>query len=199
MQPLFVALLTLFTSTLTYGQGHTSTSNVTSIEQVDFLNFTFPLSDDCMQKTVSLKMGKFQNKEIRVQLTQRFIIYADLTHDGINEAIVPVACDFYGNYFVTDALVYSLRNGSSPFLIGKITESMTDSDYKKQYPDGFMFGTRQVQADNGKVIIHRLADGSHACPENDARFEYIWNGKTFVLSGKPMKRPIKNCGAESGK
>lgn len=68
-----------------------------------------------------------------------------------------------------------------------------DRDYKRYYPEGFTWNISRVVANNGKLIIHKATDGSHACPENEARFEYTGNGKSFVLSDKPVKRPIKNC------
>jgi len=44
MKTLFVAVLVvLFTSALSYGQGH---KQVSRIEQVDFANFTFPVGED---------------------------------------------------------------------------------------------------------------------------------------------------------
>ena len=35
----------------------TASKKIGSIDEVDFLNFTFPLSDDCLNKTISLRMG----------------------------------------------------------------------------------------------------------------------------------------------
>ena len=190
MKTLFVAvLIVLFASALSYAQGRTKVSR---IEQVDFANFTFSLSEDCMQKTVSLRNGEFKDKEVRVQLRSK-ILYADLTGDKINQAIVPLICNTtYGNFFMTEIFLYTLRNGE-PFLLAKLPESITDRDYKRFHPEGFAFEIRRVQATNGQLIIHRGVDGSHACPANDARFEYTWNGRSFVLAGKPVKRPLRNC------
>ena len=116
MKTLFVAvLIVLFASALSYAQGRTKVSR---IEQVDFANFTFSLSEDCMQKTVSLRNGEFKDKEVRVQLRSK-ILYADLTGDKINQAIVPLICNTtYGNFFMTEIFLYTLRNGE-PFLLAK--------------------------------------------------------------------------------
>ncbi|RPJ18948.1 MAG: hypothetical protein EHM33_31110, partial [Chloroflexi bacterium] len=141
-------------------------NKVKSIEEVDFANFTFPPVEDCAQRSVSLRMGRFEDKEIRVQL-RRKILYADLTSEKINQAIVTLDCDTYGNFFITEIFFYALRNGE-PVLLAKLAESI-DRDYKKYYPDGFTWGISKVVANNGKLIIHKLADGSHACPENDVR------------------------------
>jgi hypothetical protein len=170
-----------------------------SIEEIDFANFTFPPVEDCGEKPASLKMGRYEDKEVRVQLTPervspgKKIIYADLTGEKINQAIVPLYCDTYGNFFITEIFLYALRNGE-PVLIAKLPESIMERDYKKYYPDGNTWGgISKVAANNGKITFYKAADGYHACPKNDVRFEYAWNGKSFVLSGKPVKRPLKDC------
>ena len=123
------------------------------------------------------------------------MLYADLTGDNIDEAIVAIDCDFYGNFFITEIFPYTLHNGE-PVLFAKLPQSIIDRDYKRYYPEGFDFGISRVLANNGKLVIYKFADGSHACPENEVRFEYIWNGKNFALAGRPVKYPLRNCGAE---
>jgi hypothetical protein len=174
---------------------------VTSIEEVDFANFTFTLSapeDDCAglkRKTVPLRKGAFKESgEFGVEVGLGKVVYTDVTGDKMNEAVVPLNCDPHGNYIDTVSLVYTLRDGE-PVLIGSFGVSNTGRDYKKYYPSGFFFSIGAASVINGKVIIHRAADGSHACPENDVRFEYAWKGNSFVLAGKPVKTPLKNCGA----
>jgi len=65
MKTLFVAVLVvLFTSALSYGQGH---KQVSRIEQVDFANFTFPVGEDyagLKRNTVTLRKGEFKDKEV---------------------------------------------------------------------------------------------------------------------------------------
>jgi hypothetical protein len=200
MKTLCVAVLVvLFTSTLTYGQGR---KQVSRIEQVDFTNFTFTLSEpenDCAglkRNTVTLKKGEFKDNSKKVEfgvvVSLGKIVYADLTGDKINEALVPLNCDPHGNYIDTVTLVYTICNGE-PVLLGSFGDSNTKRDYTKYYPDGFVFPIGAAKVANGKVLIHRSADGSHACPENEVRFEYPWDGKEFVLSGKPVKTRLKNC------
>jgi hypothetical protein len=174
-----------------------------SIEEVDFANFTFSLpfpEQDCAglkSNTVPLRGGEFKDtsQEFGVEVSLGKIVYADLTGDRINEALVHLNCDPHGNYVDTVTLAYTLRDGE-PVLLGRFANSNTERDYRRYYPDGFVFPVGAASVANGKVQIHRAADGSHACPENDVSFEYSWNGKSFVLSGEPVKRPLKNCGAE---
>ena len=200
---LVAALVVLFASALTYGQGR---KQVSRIEQVDFANFTFTLSapdKDCAgleRNTVPLRKGKFKESsrepgvENGVNVSLGKIVYADLTGDHINEAVVPLTCEpFAGNYSTEVALVYTLRDGA-PVLIRSLVDSKTEHDYKKYYPERSTWGGfRKVEANNGKLTIYKAADGSHICPENEVRFEYAWNGKDFVLSGKPVKTRSKNC------
>src|SRR5712691_2787057 len=130
METLFVAvLIVLFTSALSYGQGR---KQVSRIEQVDFANFTFPVGEDCVglkRNTVTLRKGEFKDKEVRFQLKSK-ILYADWTGDKMNQAIVQLDCDTYGNFFVTEILLYTLRNGG-PVLLAKLPESIIDRDYKQ--------------------------------------------------------------------
>jgi hypothetical protein len=176
-----------------------------SIEQADFANFTFPLSapeKDCAglsRNTVPLRRGEFkdtsQNVELGVEVSLGKILYADLTGDHINEATVPLYCNPHGNYVDTVTFIYTLHNGE-PILLGSFGNSNTERDYRQYYPDGFVFPAGGASVANGKLLINRVADGSHACPENDVRFEYLWNGKNFALAGRPVKYPLRNCGAE---
>lgn len=200
MKSLCVAVLVvLLSSTLSYGQGR---AKVSRIEQVDFANFTFTLSDpenDCAgleRNTVPLRRGEFKQtiRENGVKISLGKIVYADLTGDHINEAVVPLTCQPYaGNYSTEVGLVYTLRDGE-PVLLGSFGDSNTERDYRKYYPDGFIFPEGGARVEKGKLVFSRSADGSHACPEKGVRFEYTWNGKDFVLSGKPVKRPLKkNC------
>ena len=90
--------------------------------------------------------------------------------DKTDAAIVPLSCDFHGNYFLTDILFYTMRDGK-PTLFAKLPESIIDRDYEQYYPEGFTFEIRRVVANNGNLIIEKAVDGSHACPENYARFD----------------------------
>jgi hypothetical protein len=136
MKMLFVTvLIVLFASALSYAQGSTK---VSQIEQVDFTNFTFPVGEDCAglkRNTVALRRGEFKDKEICIQLRSK-VLYADLTGGKINQAVVPLDCDTYGNFFITDIFFYTLRNGE-PVLLAKLPESIIDRDYKRYYPEGF--------------------------------------------------------------
>ena len=74
MKTLFViALVVLFASGLSYGQGR---KQVSRIEQVDFANFTFPVGEDCAglkRNIVTLRKGEFKDKEVRFQLKSKIL------------------------------------------------------------------------------------------------------------------------------
>jgi len=77
----------------------TSSATVTDIRKVDFLNFTYH-SSLCSReyggkgigKTVRVRNGEFKNKNVYFVVTDNTVIYADVTGDGREDAIVPVAC-----------------------------------------------------------------------------------------------------------
>ena len=113
----------------------------------------------------------------------------------MNQAIVPLYCDTYGNFFISEVFLYTIRNGE-PLLLARLPENIVERDYKKYYPDGFTWAIKRVEANKGKLIIHKSADGSHACPESSVRFDYAWNGESFVLAGTQVEAPLNNCGVQ---
>jgi hypothetical protein len=50
---------------------------------------------------------------------------------------------------------------------------------------------------SGGLLFNDLSDGSHACPENEVSFDYVWNGHGFSLLGKPVKKPVADCGSKA--
>src|SRR4051794_18630834 len=60
----------------------------TSIEQVDFRNFTFPLSM-CVEPNrptqVAVKNGTYEDQDVLVTIDKEMILYTDFTDDKSNE------------------------------------------------------------------------------------------------------------------
>src|SRR4051812_4630222 len=166
-----------------------------SIEQVDFRNFTFPLSMCVEPMEVSVKDGTFQDEDILVSIDKEMIIYTDLTADDRNEAIVPVFCGpSAANFNNAEIHVYTLRDGK-PELLTKLRDDIFDGDYKRYYQDSWLFPSiTHIDVSSKKLTVYKLADGSHACPENQASLDYLWNGRSFVLFDKPTKNPVIDCG-----
>jgi uncharacterized protein YecT (DUF1311 family) len=176
---------------------------VSGIEQIDFKNFTFPLSapeKDCAgldRHTISLKQGKARYKDPQfdsgVEISLMKVTYANLTGNPVNEAVVSIDCSpFAGNYSDALTFIFTLQS-EKPILLGSLGNTNTERDYRKFYPNGYVFPVGGAEIGAGRLIVFRQADGAHACPLNDVRFEYVWNGGAFVLAGKPLKRKNPNC------
>jgi hypothetical protein len=169
-----------------------------SIEQVDFRNFTFPLSmcvEPNRQTQVAVKNGTFEGQDVLVTIDKEMILYADLTDDKSNEAVVPVYCSPpAANFTNVEIHIYTLRDGK-PELLAKLHDDIFAADYKRFYQDNMLwFSITHVEAFGKKLTVYKLADGSHACPKNQVSFDYLWNGRSFVLFDKPTKNPVIDCG-----
>jgi hypothetical protein len=169
-----------------------------SIEQVDFRNFTFPLSM-CVEPNkptqVAVKNGTFEGQDVLVNIDKEIILYTDLTDDKSNEAIIPVYCSPpVANFNNVEIHIYTLRDGK-PELLTKLDDDIFAADYKRYYQDTTLWPSiTQIAVTGKKLTVYKLADGSRACPENQVSFDYLWNGKSFTLFDKPVKTPAIDCG-----
>lgn len=172
--------------------------SVTDIRKVDFLNFTYN-SSLCSQeygrkgigRIVRVRNGESKNKSVYFAVTNDRIIYADLTGDGKEEAIVPVECGATGaNFSRSEINIYSVASGRATLLAATNDKTM-ERDYRANYADAdgyWGINENGIKVINGKVIIEVLVDGSHAAPKYIATLEYGLSGKTLKLSGKPPRR-----------
>jgi hypothetical protein len=175
-----------------------SPTPVTDIRKVDFLNFTYH-SSLCSQeygkkgigKTVRVRNGEFKNQNVYFAVTEKAIVYADVTGDGQEDAIVPIECGaITANFALSEVYVYTLQNGSATFLAG-ISDKDLERDYRHHYPDAESYwGVNEngVKANKGNLEIEVLADGPHASPQHIVTLEYHWSGKALRLLGKPQRR-----------
>jgi hypothetical protein len=169
-----------------------------SIEQVDFRNFTFPLSM-CVEPNrptqVAVKDGIFKDKDVLVNIDKEMIVYADLTDDDRNEAIVPVFCGPpVANHNNVEIHIYTLRDGK-PELLTKLHDDIFTADYQRYYQNSWLFPSiTHIDVSGKKLTVYKLADGTHACPANQVSFDYLLNGRTFTLFDKPTKSPAIDCG-----
>jgi hypothetical protein len=126
---------------------------VTDIRKVDFLNFTYNPTQ-CSQeygrqgigRIVNVRDGEFKNKSVYFSVMSDKIIYADLTGDGKEEAIVPIDCGAMGaNFSRSEVNVYTLENGHATLLAATNDKSM-ERDYRANYADadGYWELTRTV-------------------------------------------------------
>jgi hypothetical protein len=158
------------------------------IDQVDFLNFTYPTEpNDCSnpppdgRKTVTLKDGRFYKKfkdgELQYEVDKKDIAFGNITGSPAGEAVIAIRCNFISNFWTIVAYTYTLREGI-PVLLAKINVQG--------------WAVVNLKIDSGRVSIDVL-EGTHACPEQIAHFAYHWNGTRFALAAKPAKRKNPSC------
>jgi hypothetical protein len=180
--------------------GSTSGSNtVTDIRKVDFLNFTYH-SSLCSQeygrkgigKIVAVRKGEFKNKNVYFTVADNKIIYADVTGDGREDAIVPIDCGANtANFSLSEVYVYTIQDGRAT-LLAEINDKDMERDYRRSYPDAESYwGITEngLKVKDGNLAIDVLVDGPHASPKYIVTLEYRLSGKTLRLNGKPQRRP----------
>lgn len=169
------------------------------IRKVDFLNFTYQ-SSRCSQeygkkgigKVVRVTKGEFKNRSVYFAVADNRIIYADVTGDGTEDAIVPVDCGAIGaNFSRSEVNVYTFQGGRAT-LLAATNDKTLERDYRANYPDADSYwgiSENGIKANNGNLQIEVLVDGPHAAPKYIATLEYRLSGKTLGLTGKPARKP----------
>ena len=172
--------------------------SVTDIRKVDFLNFTYNPTQ-CSQeygrqgigRMVKVKDGEFKNKSVYFSVVSDKIVYADLTGDGKDEAIVPVDCGAMGaNFSRSEVNVYTLENGRAA-LLAATNDKIMERDYRASYPDSdgyWGINENGIKVNSGNLQIEVMVDGPHAAPKYIATLEYGLSGKALKLKGKPARR-----------
>ena len=175
-----------------------SSSPETDIRKVDFLNFTYH-SSLCSQeygrkgigRIVRVRNGEFKNKRVYFSVARDRIIYADVTGDGQEDAIVPVDCGATGaNFSRSEVYVFGIQKGLATLLAG-ISDKNMERDYRANYSDADSYwgiNENGIKANNGNVEIDVLVDGSHAAPKYIATLDYHLTGKALRLVGKPSRK-----------
>ena len=175
-----------------------SSSPETDIRKVDFLNFTYH-SSLCSQeygrkgigRIVRVRNGEFKNKRVYFSVARDRIIYADVTGDGQEDAIVPVDCGATGaNFSRSEVYVFGIQKGLATLLAG-ISDKNMERDYRANYSDADSYwgiNENGIKANNGNVEIDVLVDGPHAGPKYIATLDYHLTGKALRLVGKPSRK-----------
>lgn len=171
---------------------------VTDIRKVDFLNFTYNPTQ-CSQeygrqgigRMVNVREGEFKNKSVYFSVLSDKIIYADLTGDGKEEAIVPIDCGAMGaNFSRSEVNVFTLENGHAALLAATNDKSM-ERDYRANYADAdgyWGINENGIKVNNGNLQVEVMVDGPHAQPKYIATLEYGLTGKMLKLKGKPARK-----------
>ncbi len=175
-----------------------ASNKLTDIRKADFLNFTYS-SSLCSQeygrqgirKIVRVRNGEFKNKKVYFTVAGDKIIYADVTGDGHEDAIVPIDCGAAAaNFSRSEIHIYAIQNGRVA-LLGAINDKVMERDYRRNYPDAESYwgiNENGLKTNNGNLQVDVLADGSHAGPKYIVTLEYKLSGKTLRLVGKPQRR-----------
>ena len=178
-----------------------SSATVTDIRKVDFRNFTYQ-SSLCSQeygrkgigKMVHVRNGEFKNKNVFFTVADKRIVYADLTGDGREEAVVPVDCGaIAANFSRSEINVYTIQDGR-PTLLAGTNDKNLERDYRANYPDAESYwgiNENGIKMSNGDLQIDVLVDGSHAAPKYIATLAYRLRGKALRLNGKPRRTAFK--------
>ena len=175
-----------------------ASATVTDIRKVDFLNFTYH-SSLCSQeygrkgisKIVRVRNGEFKNKNVYFAVADNKIIYADVTGDGREDAIVPIDCGATtANFALSEVYIYTIQNGCAT-LLAEISDRDMERDYRRYYPDAESYwgiNENGLKVKNGNLEIEVLADGPHASPKYIVTLEYRLSGETLRLIGKPQRK-----------
>ena len=172
----------------------------TNVRQVDFLNFTYSLPwcsntfKGDIPSRVNVKNGHFKRGDSYVSVDRKNILYADLTGDGAEEAVVPVLCGpLHANYAGSDeVLIFTLRNGTA-VLLAELDEDVFQRDYERYYKSAYLSAESGVRVDSTKLVIDKTSGECHACSDTyrTIALQYQWNGKGFALVGKPAMTKSK--------
>lgn len=194
-------ILYLMVNLLWVASGAAQPRGVTDIRKVDFLNFTYR-SSLCSQeygkkgigKTVLVHDGEFKNENVYFAVAGSGIIYADVTGDGREDAVVPVDCGaITANFSLSEIHVYTIKNERAT-LLAAISDKDMERDYRRHYPDAESYwGVNEggLEVKNGHLEVNVLAEGSHASPQYVVTLEYRLDGKTLRLLGKPERRSFR--------
>ena len=163
-----------------------------AIRKVDFQNFTFPWTkEQGAPGHFTLKNGekaKVGDQESGAVLGP--IEFGDVTNDGQEEALIHIFPVTGGNCSCDMVYVYTVNKGVPKLLWNFDTWDRAQGGFKRAY------------AENGDLIIELFGDDKYengkwhfdlavgkssglCCPTTFTRSRFHWNGRKFVLVGKP--------------
>jgi len=192
-------LLLLFIALFLCAASSAAQRRVSNIRSVDFQNFTYTSSvcskDVGLPNEVKVRRGKFRDKTLYYQIASGKIVYGDLTGDGREEAVVSIICgDTAGNFSNAEIFVYTLQNGRA-VLLAKTDNGTLETDYKRQYADGFIVkvnpGLNGVKVANQHLLVEAYTDGSNASPKYVSTLDYRLRSTNLVMTAKPKRRLAK--------
>jgi hypothetical protein len=165
-----------------------------NIRQVDFKNFTYPLSGPLLGHRAMSWLGDPKGKYSKrspVHLlhgkdasgfTFESVRYADVIGDGKEDAIVVLTYHTGGTQTTNYVYIYSLQSRKPKLLDFCFTGDRADS------------GLYKVYGENGKLIFDRfdpeLSSGD-CCSSGFVETQYRWDGVRFVRVGPVTRGAVK--------
>ena len=163
--------------------------NDSPIRKVDFGNFIYP-------ETKGEEFGGLgpielvDGKNTRTGALLSKIEYGDVTKDGIEEALVPVDPYSGGNTSADIVFVYTLVKNQPKLLWSLETGDRAEGGRKRVYAENGdfiveLFGDDKYEKDRWHYDIAEGKFNGLCCPTTFTRFHFRWNGRKFLLTGKP--------------
>ena len=157
--------------------------SVTSIRQVDFLNFSYTHS--CDDQPTRVNNGSFfsDTPDERLSLDINDIEYGDLTGDGNDEAVVLTTCSTGGTGRFSEGFIYTLRNGTPVRLAAEVEGG-----------DRAFGAILRVKIANRRLEVVRNDGGNTGacCPQFFATTRFRLSNDRLVRVGQPVRRRIGN-------
>jgi hypothetical protein len=171
-----------------------------SIRQVDFKNFSYPLSSHLLgharlQWLDTSQGGPIKGPPIRLVngvagkeaagstgFTLQSVEYADVTGEGKDDAIVALRYDSGSTQNTHYVYIYSLANGHPKLLAYCHTGGGTNLGLYKAY------------GERGELVIEmldRVSVPGNCCASGFVRMRYKWHDGGFAISGAPEHGTLK--------
>ncbi len=162
----------------------------TTVKEVDFKNFTYPVETG--KDRFTLKNGETPfDKGEDILFSLENIEFADLTNDSEDEAIIKILVE-YGATSTGLIYVYTLENKKLKNLWSTASGYDAKGGLKRFYSENGeliieLFGNNQFIESKGKFEFSDEAGVPKNLyrPTTFTKFRFKWNGEKFVLEDKP--------------
>lgn len=173
-----------------------------TVRDIDFANWTYPSPSYLCEGNLSPCEVTLVNREAEVSgqdgsthsLYAGDPLYADVTGDGVEEAIIELSDSYINTPVSPDVYVYTIGPGDATMLLDQIRPERIFDDYDRHYSNGWVFSSYlSTHVGTPPIVIPRAGyrDGdARCCPSYEVRFAYRWDGTSFVLDGRPQKLPF---------
>lgn len=177
------------------------------IRKIDFENFTYPwlkgyrgANSAYPGKYFKLKNGKLPHRIFSkhgiphdVSISGTEIGYCDLTNDKKEEAIVMLFPSHSGTGITSFFYIYTLQSNKPKLLWSFETGDRADGGFKEIYVEDSIL-VIELDGKNkyigGNLYAEDETSKGACCPTMYTRTRYKWNGKRFVMQGKPESYPL---------